>query len=278
MFIMKIIKKINNNVAVCLDANGHELVAFGNGIGFPKMPYELTDLSKISMTFYQLNAHYHQLLMEIPQDILEISAEIVKTAQFELNKTLNPNMVFSLADHLHFAITRMKKFKDLKLIFSYDIQQLYPRETNLGRYTVQLIQKRLLITLPESEITTIAMHFVNAQEEIAINEDEPNVEELIVRSSEIIEQTFQLTLNKEAFHYNRFVMHLRYYIKRMQQEEQFIDSNDTLFRTMKETLPSIYDCATAIATLIYQTLGIESTEDELLYLMIHINRIVKNTQ
>ncbi|OJG93167.1 hypothetical protein RV15_GL001199 [Enterococcus silesiacus] len=216
--------------------------------------------------------------MEIPQDILEISAEIVKTAQFELHKTLNPNMVFSLADHLHFAITRMKNFKDLKLIFSYDIQQLYPRETQLGRYTVQLVQKRLLITLPESEITTIAMHFVNAQEEIAIDEDEPNVEELIGLSSEIIENQFQLTLNREEFHYNRFVMHLRYYIKRIQKEEQFVDSNDTLFRTMKDTLPSIYACATSIATLIYQALGIESTEDELLYLMIHINRIVKNTQ
>ena len=44
---MRVIKKINNNVALCLDNNNHELIAFGKGIGFPKIPYELDDLNKI---------------------------------------------------------------------------------------------------------------------------------------------------------------------------------------------------------------------------------------
>ena len=34
---MKVVKKINNNVAICLDSNNCELVAFGKGIGFPKI-------------------------------------------------------------------------------------------------------------------------------------------------------------------------------------------------------------------------------------------------
>ena len=38
---MKAIRKINNNVAVCLDAGGSELISFGKGISFPKMPYEI---------------------------------------------------------------------------------------------------------------------------------------------------------------------------------------------------------------------------------------------
>lgn len=32
---MKAIKKINNNVAICVDSNNKELIAFGKGIGFP---------------------------------------------------------------------------------------------------------------------------------------------------------------------------------------------------------------------------------------------------
>lgn len=43
---MKIIKQINNNAALALDGNGKELVVLGRGVGFPKMPYELTDLSR----------------------------------------------------------------------------------------------------------------------------------------------------------------------------------------------------------------------------------------
>lgn len=49
---MKVIKKINNNVALCLDGNQRELIAFGKGIGFKPIPYELTDLSVIERTYY----------------------------------------------------------------------------------------------------------------------------------------------------------------------------------------------------------------------------------
>ena len=94
----------------------------------------------------------------------------------------------------------------------------------------------------------------------------------------LIEEAFAVKLDKAEFSYNRFVMHLRYYIKRIQDEEQFMDSNESLFYTMKESMPKVYECAAAIARLIYRELGIESTDDELMYLMIHINRIIKNTQ
>ena len=37
---MRVIRNINNNVALCLDGNGNEVVAFGKGIGFKKPPYD----------------------------------------------------------------------------------------------------------------------------------------------------------------------------------------------------------------------------------------------
>ena len=49
---MKVIRKINNNVAIGKDDNGHEVILFGKGIGFPAIPYTLTDLSKIDRTYY----------------------------------------------------------------------------------------------------------------------------------------------------------------------------------------------------------------------------------
>ena len=39
---MKVVRNINNNVAVCLDDQGHELIAIGKGIGFKKAPYEIS--------------------------------------------------------------------------------------------------------------------------------------------------------------------------------------------------------------------------------------------
>ena len=51
---MRVIKKLNNNFAICVDGEGKELLAAGKGIGFPKTPYELEDLNLITRTFYCL--------------------------------------------------------------------------------------------------------------------------------------------------------------------------------------------------------------------------------
>ena len=74
---MKVIKNINNNVAICVDDNGHEVVAMGKGIGFSKPPYEV-DLSKIDRTYYSLDSHYVTLLSEIPEEVIDVTLEIVE--------------------------------------------------------------------------------------------------------------------------------------------------------------------------------------------------------
>ena len=62
---MLVIKKLNNNAALCVDDNGNQLIALGKGIGFPKTPYELKDLSLVDKTFYGVNAKYYGLIDEI---------------------------------------------------------------------------------------------------------------------------------------------------------------------------------------------------------------------
>lgn len=273
---MKAIKKINNNVAICLDNNDNELIAFGKGIGFPAMPYQITDLSTISMTFYKMDQSFYKLLKEIPEDIFEISAIIVKKAQITLNCNLNPNLLPGLADHINFAIKRMKKFKEMKMLFSYDIEKLYPEETSLGRYAVKLVEKKLFVKLPDSEITNIAMHFVNAEEENISEKTALDVEQLIEEITGIIEREFKTKIDRKGFNYNRFVIHLRYYIKRIEENKQFLDDNGELFKAMKEKNTEIYECAERISVIIDEKLNSKITEDEILYLMIHIGRILKN--
>src|SRR5699024_2520545 len=110
----------------------------------------------------------------------------------------------------------------------------------------------------------IAMHFVNGQMENEVSSTEQSTEDLIEVISQKIEDTFQMELNRNEFNYNRLVMHLRYYIIRLQEEEQFMDSNEMLFQTMKENMPKVYHCAAEIAKLIQQSVGKNSTDDELL--------------
>ena len=160
---MKVIKKINNNVAICLDNNNNELIAFGKGIGFQKVPYELTDISKIERTYYGVNSSYISLINEIPEDIFEISAKIVEWAKTKLTKELSVNIVFTLADHIHFAIKRYEEKINVKMPLGYEIEHLYETEMMIGKKSVAYINRRKKIKLGKSEAVGIAMHFINAE-------------------------------------------------------------------------------------------------------------------
>ncbi len=274
---MKVVKKLNNNVAMCIDDNGEQLVAFGKGIGFPPVPYDLTDMEKISMTFYKLNMQYFQLLKDVPSEIFDISSKIViETQELIPKRALSSNLLFSLADHINFALTRIKDYQGLQLPFSYDVKHLYPKETKIGYDAVAMINEHFHVQLPLSEVTAIAMHLVNSQfEKVSVAGTVLNDDNLIEYATKIIEQEFDLILNREEFTYNRFVMHLRYYLKRIHQQTPLNDSNNfSLFNTMRNEEPQIYLGAKRIADYIDEQLKTKSSQDEIFYLMIYVRRIV----
>lgn len=276
--MVRVIKKINNNVAVCVDGNGKELVAFGKGIGFPKIPYTITDLNKIDMTFYRVNTNNFQILKEIPEEILEVSSEIVKQAQHQIKQRMNPNIIFSLADHINFAIIRLNDYKEMELPFSYDVEQLYPVEYQIGCDAVKLINRKIKVNLPKNEAVAIAMHFVNSQEQGPLTVTDNTVNEIIDRTIKLIEQHFNVTVDRKEYAYNRFVMHLRYYLKRIQNDDQITDgSSQTLINTFREQEPKVYRCTKDIVVMIDDLLHTNSTDDEMFYLMIYVSRIVKKS-
>lgn len=161
---MKIVKKVNNNVALGLDGNGQEVVVFGKGIGFPEMPYELTDLSKISRTFYGIENKYYNLLKEIPDTVFLLVSRMLDVATGKIGGNLNPNLVFVLADHINFAIEREKKGMFMSLPYSYELEYSYPELTDISRWMVDNINKKMSVHLGKGEITSITMHILGALE------------------------------------------------------------------------------------------------------------------
>ncbi|MEX2805093.1 PRD domain-containing protein [Streptococcus sp. H31] len=270
---MKVIKKINNNVAACVDDNGKDLIAFGRGIGFPKTPYQLNDLSKIDMTFYKLDSHFQMLLDDIPEDLMLLSVEIVQKAQKKLAGRLSQTLVFSLADHIQFAVKRLKEFKEMKILFSQDIAQLYPKETKLAEEALSIINASLDVTLPHSEVTNIAMHFINSRTDFTIDEEEQAIEERIEIITQLIEKQLNIVIDRDEFNYQRFQAHVRYYLKRLSSGETFIDGNKAILQHLRAAQPAVYQAAAAIMDYIRQTQDMVQSDDELLYLMVHLNRL-----
>lgn len=271
---MKVIKKINNNVALALDGNGKELVAMGKGIGFPEMPYEVTDLSSITKTFYSIDDSLIGLFSEISEEIFDVSFLIVENAKNVLKSELNPNLVVSLADHINFAITRLTKYKSMKMLFSYEVENLYPIETKLGKWSVKQINKALNVSLPDSEITNIALHFIHAQEEAQTNINDGTASETVIDNVvKMVEDYFKTNIDKDSFSYNRFTSHIRFLLIRVGKDEQFI-KDEGLFEIVKEKYPDIYKISCEIAKYLAEVTKVEISESEQLYLMIHLQRVI----
>lgn len=148
---MEVYKKINNNVALARDAKGRELVVFGKGIGFASMPYELTNLSCIQRTFYDVNEKYFALLRDVPEAVFLVADDIADTAREELDCTLNANLTYALADHLNFAIQRSREGLNVQVPLAYDIQHLYPpQEYAIAKQGLHALCRSLAVDLPDT--------------------------------------------------------------------------------------------------------------------------------
>ena len=273
---MRIVQKINNNVAVGLDGHNREVVVFGKGIGFPKMPYELTDLSKIDRTFYDVNKRYFQLFNEIDENLIHLISYMVDVIKSKIEGNWDSNLAFILADHINFSIKRVKVGMKVDFPYSYDIEIEFPEFNKYARWIINNINKKMNVFLDKGEITCVAMHLISAHEGTK-NEGKESLSEksnrILNEVTQIIENHFEFKMDKSTLDYQRFRYHVQYFVKRKEAHEEIKEDNLEMFDRMKQTYPKTYECVCLIQNYIGKEFKEICSKDELLYLMIHINRL-----
>ncbi len=272
---MKAIKNINNNVAICLDDDNRELIAIGKGIGFQKVPHEV-ELSQIDQTYYNLDPHYAAMLSEWSPELIEVTREIVRKAEGHLKTQFNDTFWFALCDHISFAIENSKKGLVLSNPLSNEIQHLYEKEVLLGKWSVELVNKRLKVNLPKTERYNIALHFISHS--VAVKEaGERDPEERFIEDiTDIVESDMDIIIDREDYEYSRFVTHLKYLLKRAKNLDESNSENAKMFDEVYEEYPNLRSPIEKIKQYILAELGIEPSKEELLYLMMHLNRLCAN--
>ena len=267
---MKVIKNINNNYAIAIDGSGKQLIVSGRGIGFGEVPREITNLSAINQTFYDIDEEYIQIINSIPEEIIDISAQIISYARNRIDNPISSSIVFTLADHINFSINRYRKNMNIKLPILYDVEHLFEKEMEAGLFGINLIKRRLKVLLPKDEAAYIALHILNAEEKKK-NVDAEN--ELIVEEvTGIVEKCYQIKLDRNDFNYSRFVSHLHYLLKRGRDKKLVETINYQLFETIRENYQQTYECVEKISSYLLSR-KIELNPEEKLYLMLHINRL-----
>lgn len=272
---MRAIKKINNNVAVCVDGNGLELIAFGKGIGFRQMPYEVS-LERIERTFYNVSEKYIGLINDLSIDIVEFTVKILGTIQNHLDYELNPNFVLTLADHLTFAMERERKNIYVHMPLVYDIEQTYPKEMELSRYIIQKLDEILHVRLKRNELSGIAMAIASAKVTDGgetQKQHRKDSEEILEDVCGIVEIQMGITVNKKSFDYARFATHVQYLLDRIYDKQYMDTDNLAIYQDLAEEFKDISFCVDKIVQYLDARLECEVTEEEKLYLILHVNRI-----
>ena len=133
----------------------------------------------------------------------------------------------------------------------------------------------LAVDLPDTEIVSIAMHIITAENEVGDMHSTILTAKVISELSAIVEHGMEIQLNKESFSYSRFCMHLRYLVQRMMHGSPLDAGNamDSIFVTMRNEYPQVYACVQQIDTFLHGTYGWQCSKEEQLYLIMHIHRV-----
>ncbi|PRS64081.1 BglG family transcription antiterminator LicT [Bacillus pumilus] len=275
---MIISKVINNNVVSAYDDEQHELVIMGRGIAFQKKSGDPIDEERIEKVFSiqnkDISEKFKTLLYDIPIEYMQVCEAIIDHARTTLNKNLNDSIYVTLTDHITFAIERHQKGMDIKNALLWEIKRLYKDEFMCGLEAIRIIQDKLNIHLPEDEAGFIAMHIVNAE----LNEEMPNViqiTKLIQDILNIVKYHFQIDLDEASLNYFRFVTHLKFFGQRLFNETQMENQNEFLYEVVKEKNTAAFQCAEKINDYVQKEHNRSLIEDEMLYLTLHIDRVIK---
>ena len=273
---MIVVKNINNNVALCLDSKGQEVVVFGKGVGFLKPPSEVP-LSKIQRTFYDLNHKFLPLLDDIPLDVIDFTSRQVALIRGKLPYETNANLIMTLADHLAFAMTRAKRGIYTPMPSIYEMEQNYPVEVEIGRQIVKAMEQEFHVKLPKGEVQGVAMHFINASLGSPSSGQltaEEEYETILERMTQIVEYALQVTIRRDTFNYARFATHVQYLLKRVQAESSIDSDNLQVYASIRDEYKDVSACVDQIHEYLQHNWSIDLSEEEKLYLIMHINRVI----
>ena len=214
------------------------------------------------------------MLKDIPLEYMEISDCVIKEAKVDLE--VDDSLYISLTDHIHTSIERYKEGVYLKNHMLFEIKNFYPKEFELGLLTLKLIKEKYGINMEEDEAAFLALHIVSSEVDRNIS-DIYEMTNFILEIIGIVKDYFKLELDEDSLSYHRFVTHLKFFglrvFNKIKQVEDITLNND-LLEIMKEKYVESYLCTSKIQSHIEKTYHYELNDEEVLYLTIHVAKII----
>ena len=277
---MVTIKKVyNNNVILAFEnSSKKEVILTGCGIGFGKKSNDTVDDSKIEKKFViqdnNFESKVNKLASEIPEEVFAVSSAIIEYAEKNLNTTLDEYIYISLTDHIYFALKRYKENLPIKNELLYELRRIHKKEYEIGKWAIEYINKTFNVNFLIDEAGFIAMHIINANYRESTNKS-CLIMNIINQILDIIKNYYSIEFIEDEINFDRLLTHLKFFAKRLIDKTESIDTNNNgLLEIVKAQYKESYDCVKQIKSFIEENYTYKVNDDEVLYLILHINRVI----
>lgn len=273
---MKICKVINNNIVHAIDDGGEEVIVLGNGVGFGKQRGDVPERRRIEKIFHLSNeklSQFEQLVKRIPLSSIRTSEKVIAYAKSQLKAELNDHIYIALTDHLNYALERKAQGIEFQNALLWEIRRYYPKEYSIGKKAVEIIREDLGISLSEDEAGFFALHIANAefQGESLMGFEMPDMIKDILS---LVKFSLGKDFHEDELSCGRLVTHLKFFLQRVMSKKTYRESDHPWARGLKQEYPLAHTTALRIKSYIKARLQYDVPDEEVTYLIIHIQRII----
>lgn len=281
---MKFVRALNNNAGIAVDDAGRDVVIFGKGLAFALKPGNDVPTERVERSFFQKDATYLEDLLDgVSQEYFDLACEIIDYIQSNLGVELGNSLYVTLMDHISFVKERAEAGMLPKNSLTWEIGRYYPEEFHLGQKVVALLEDELETDLNDDEAASIALHIINAENDLGQVQHSMKAVKLVDDILQIISFQTNLDLKPDSVAYQRLVAHVKFFVQRILLKQEgkepvqnsITAADEKLAAMIRENYPRAFGIATKVCSFVASACDTTVADDEAVYLTINVQRALK---
>lgn len=270
----RITKILNHNSFMGIGSkNDQECLIMGKGVAFGKKVGQTVsvtgDARVYSLKELTDRGEAKDIIKSVSPLCLELANEVLDQAEEEFGK-VDRSILFTMADHLDFAVRRIQNGEQISNPLTDDIRIMFYKEYKVAGCIRDLLKEKLGIRIDEHEIGYIALHVHAA----IVDENVSQAMEIARTVREcicMVEEETGKSIDVMSLSYNRLMNHVRYMVARAIHGEKLkMSLNDY----MSVKFPGPYMTAEKICRKMEKSLKLPIPDIEIGYLEMHLERMM----
>ena len=270
----RITKILNHNSFMGIESkNDQECLIMGKGVAFGKKVGQTVsvtgDARVYSLKELTDRGEAKDIIKSVSPLCLELANEVLDQAEEEFGK-VDRSILFTMADHLDFAVRRIQNGEQTSNPLTDDIRIMFYKEYKVAGCIRDLLKEKLGIRIDEHEIGYIALHVHAA----IVDENVSQAMEIARTVREcicMVEEETGKSIDVMSLSYNRLMNHVRYMVARAIHGEKLkMSLNDY----MSVKFPGPYMTAEKICRKMEKSLKLPIPDIEIGYLAMHLERMM----